>query len=159
MVEYIDHGGCDKNGHWGADLSQKSAVVATTFEKSRPKIWQEPEIRITLHHNLWDWVLWLTETNGKISGNPLRFHGKVVPLQPLSWLNVRKMEAKTTKPKNFIRSLLECKRELREAVKNGAKPDEMKQIANKHGFTFATPVWANCCYLSISRIAIPTRVS
>jgi len=50
------------------------------------------------------------------------------------------MEAKTTKPKNFIRSLLECKRELREAVKNGAKPDEMKQIANKHGFTFATPV-------------------
>ena len=49
------------------------------------------------------------------------------------------MEA-TKKQKNFIRSLLECKRELREAVKNGAKPEEMKEIASKHGFTFATPV-------------------
>ena len=50
------------------------------------------------------------------------------------------MEATTKKPKNFILNLLDCKRELRECIKNGANPDEMNKIASKHGFTFATPV-------------------
>ena len=50
------------------------------------------------------------------------------------------MEATKTKPKNFVRSLLECKRELRDSIQKGADPKEMKRIASKHGFTFATPV-------------------
>ena len=50
------------------------------------------------------------------------------------------MERAEKKPKNFIRSLLECKRELRECVQNGANPIEMKRIVDKHGFKFATPV-------------------
>lgn len=50
------------------------------------------------------------------------------------------MEATKEKSKNFIRSLLDCKRELRECIQKGADPKKMKQIADKHGFTFATPV-------------------
>ena len=50
------------------------------------------------------------------------------------------MEKTETKPKNLIRSLLECKKELRECIQNGANPSEMKRIASKYGFTFATPV-------------------
>ena len=51
------------------------------------------------------------------------------------------MEATETKPKNFIQNLLKCKHELRECIQNGADPEEMKRIASKYGFTFATPVW------------------
>ena len=51
------------------------------------------------------------------------------------------MEATTSKKQNFILRLLDCKRELRECIQNGADPKEMKRIASKHGFTFATPVW------------------
>ena len=50
------------------------------------------------------------------------------------------METKSAKPKNFINSLLECKRELRECIQKGADPKEMKRIASKYGFTFATPL-------------------
>ena len=50
------------------------------------------------------------------------------------------MEKRKIEQKNFIQRLLECKRELRECVKNGADSEEMKRIANKNGFTFATPV-------------------
>ena len=50
------------------------------------------------------------------------------------------MEATTTKPKNLIQSLLLFKREMRVCIQNGADHEEMKRIASKHGFTFATPV-------------------
>lgn len=50
------------------------------------------------------------------------------------------MEATTTQPKNLIRRLLQFKREMRECIQNGADPKEMKRIADKHGFTFATPL-------------------
>lgn len=51
------------------------------------------------------------------------------------------MEAKeTTKRPNLILNLLKCKRELRECIQNGANHEEMKRIASKYGFTFATPV-------------------
>ncbi len=52
----------------------------------------------------------------------------------------KKMETKSAKSKNFINRLLECKRELRECIRNGADPKEMKRIASKYGFTFATPL-------------------
>ena len=50
------------------------------------------------------------------------------------------MEATTTQSKNLIQRLLQFKREMRECVQNGADPEEMKRIANKYGFTFATPI-------------------
>ena len=50
------------------------------------------------------------------------------------------MEATTEKQKNLIQRLLQFKREMRVCVQNGADPEEMKRIANKYGFTFATPV-------------------
>jgi hypothetical protein len=51
------------------------------------------------------------------------------------------MEATTTrKTDNLIIRLLQFKREMRECIQNGANPDEMKQIADKYGFTFATPI-------------------
>jgi len=50
------------------------------------------------------------------------------------------MDSVKTKPSSLILKLLECKRELRECVKKGADPSEMKKIVCKHGFTFATPV-------------------
>ncbi len=51
------------------------------------------------------------------------------------------MEAKeTTKRPNLILNLLKCKHELRECIQNGANHEEMKKIASKYGFTFATPV-------------------
>lgn len=50
------------------------------------------------------------------------------------------METKSAKSKNFINRLLECKRELRECIQKGADPKEMKRIASKYGFTFATPL-------------------
>ena len=50
------------------------------------------------------------------------------------------MEANTTQPKNFVPRLLQFKREMRECIQNGADPDEMKRIADKYGFTFATPI-------------------
>ena len=50
------------------------------------------------------------------------------------------MEATTTQPKNLIQRLLQFKREMRECIKNGADPEEMKRIASKYGFTFATPI-------------------
>ena len=53
------------------------------------------------------------------------------------WHN--KMETKP-KTKNIIVSLLECKRELRDCIQKGADPKEMKRIASKYGFKFATPV-------------------
>ena len=52
----------------------------------------------------------------------------------------KEMEATTTKPKNFIQHLLRFKREMRVCIQNGANPEEMKQIADKYGFTFATPI-------------------
>lgn len=52
----------------------------------------------------------------------------------------KEMEATTTKPKNLIQSLLKCKHELRECIQDGADPEEMKRIADKYGFTFATPL-------------------
>jgi len=50
------------------------------------------------------------------------------------------MEANTTKPKNFVPRLLQFKREMRECIQNGADHEEMKRIASKYGFEFATPV-------------------
>jgi len=50
------------------------------------------------------------------------------------------MEANTTKPKNLIQSLLLFKREMRVCIQNGADHEEMKRIASKYGFTFATPI-------------------
>jgi len=51
------------------------------------------------------------------------------------------MEAtKTTKSDNLIIRLLQFKREMRECIQNGADPEEMKRIADKYGFTFATPI-------------------
>lgn len=50
------------------------------------------------------------------------------------------MEKTDINKKNLIQRLLDCKRELRECVQNGADADEMKRIANKNGFTFSTPV-------------------
>lgn len=52
----------------------------------------------------------------------------------------KEMEATTTKPKNLIQCLLLFKREMRVCIQNGADPEEMKRIADKYGFTFATPV-------------------
>lgn len=52
----------------------------------------------------------------------------------------KEMEATTTKPKNLIQSLLLFKREMRVCIQNGADPEEMKRIADKYGFTFATPL-------------------
>ena len=52
----------------------------------------------------------------------------------------KEMEATTTKPKNFVPRLLQFKREMRECIQNGADHEEMKRIADKYGFTFATPV-------------------
>lgn len=50
------------------------------------------------------------------------------------------MEATTTKSDNLILRLLQLQREMRVCIQNGADPDEMKRIATKHGFTFATPI-------------------
>ena len=50
------------------------------------------------------------------------------------------MEATTTKSDNLILRLLQFKREMRVCIQNGADPEEMKRIANKHGFRFATPI-------------------
>jgi hypothetical protein len=50
------------------------------------------------------------------------------------------METGTEKKQNFILRLLECKKELRDCIQNGANPDDMKQIADRHGFKFATPI-------------------
>ena len=50
------------------------------------------------------------------------------------------MEANTTQPKNFVPRLLQFKREMRECIQNGADHEEMKRIASKYGFEFATPV-------------------
>jgi hypothetical protein len=52
----------------------------------------------------------------------------------------KEMEANTTQPKNLIQSLLLFKREMRVCIQNGADHEEMKRIASKYGFTFATPV-------------------
>ena len=49
-------------------------------------------------------------------------------------------EKNTAKRPNLILNLLKCKRELRECIQNGANHEEMKRIAGKYGFTFATPV-------------------
>ena len=50
------------------------------------------------------------------------------------------MEKTEINKKNLIQRLLEFKRDMRECIKNGADPKEMKRIADKHGFTFATPL-------------------
>ena len=50
------------------------------------------------------------------------------------------MEATTTKTGNLILRLLQFKREMRECIQNGADHEEMKRIASKYGFEFATPV-------------------
>ena len=50
------------------------------------------------------------------------------------------MEATTTKSDNLILRLLRFKREMRVCIQNGADPEEMKRIASKYGFTFATPI-------------------
>lgn len=51
------------------------------------------------------------------------------------------MEAKTTtKTKNFILRLLECKKELRKCIQNGADPNEMQRIADSYGFKFSKPI-------------------
>lgn len=50
------------------------------------------------------------------------------------------MEALTTKSDNLILRLLQFQNEMRECIQNGAEPKEMKRIADKHGFTFATPL-------------------
>lgn len=50
------------------------------------------------------------------------------------------MEATTTKSNNLIMRLLQFKREMRECIQNGADHEEMKRIADKYGFTFATPL-------------------
>lgn len=50
------------------------------------------------------------------------------------------MEATTTKSNNLIMRLLKFKREMRECIKNGADPKEMKRIADAHGFEFAKPL-------------------
>lgn len=52
----------------------------------------------------------------------------------------KKMEATKARPKNFIQHLLNFKHEMRECIQNGADPEEMKRIADKYGFTFATPI-------------------
>jgi hypothetical protein len=52
----------------------------------------------------------------------------------------KEMEATKTKPKNFVPRLLQFKREMRECIQNGADHEEMKRIADKYGFTFATPL-------------------
>ena len=54
--------------------------------------------------------------------------------------NKNKVSAMETNRKNFILQLLECKKELRECIQKGADPEEMKRIADEHGFRFATPI-------------------
>ena len=76
----------------------------------------------------------------KIFGKPLRLSEICLYFCSQKLLKSKKMEATTTKPKNLIQSLLDCKRELRECIQNGADPEEMKRIARKYGFTFATPI-------------------
>ena len=66
-----------------------------------------------------------------------KFEENYLFLHRILWHN--KMEAKP-KTKNIIVSLLECKRELRDCIQKGADPKEMKRIASKYGFKFATPV-------------------
>jgi pyruvate-formate lyase len=55
-------------------------------------------------------------------------------------IKFKKMDATKTKSQNLILRLLQFKREMRECVQKGADPEEMKRIASKYGFTFATPV-------------------
>ena len=50
------------------------------------------------------------------------------------------METTKAIPENRLMRLLQCKRELRECIQNGADPKEMKRIADYYGFTFATPI-------------------
>ncbi len=50
------------------------------------------------------------------------------------------MEAKPEKKQNFILRLLECKKELRQSIQKGADPEELKRIADSHGFRFTTPI-------------------
>ena len=52
----------------------------------------------------------------------------------------KEMEATTTKSQNLILRLLQFKREMREYIKNGADPVEMKRIADKYDFEFAKPI-------------------
>ena len=50
------------------------------------------------------------------------------------------METTKAKPKNLIQRLIQFKREMRECIKNGADPEEMKRIADDYGFQFAKPL-------------------
>ena len=50
------------------------------------------------------------------------------------------MEKTNIKQNNLIQSLLEFKRDMRECIKNGADPNEMKRIADDYGFQFAKPI-------------------
>ena len=58
----------------------------------------------------------------------------------LEILTYKEMEKTEIKKKNIIQSLLEFKRDMRECIKNGADPKEMKRIADDHGFQFAKPI-------------------
>ena len=45
----------------------------------------------------------------------------------------------TVKQENGLLRLIKFKRAIRQCIQNGANDDEMKKIADQHGFTFAKP--------------------
>ena len=47
---------------------------------------------------------------------------------------------KNEQSRNFILRLLECKKELRRCIQNGADPKEMQSIAEQYGFQFSKPI-------------------